>query len=85
MNRRLHNSFLALLASASTLALCLAMALPAPQQPQARPIALNVGPVEFTFTPADPTASAWRPGRGPRPQHRASRQTRSKAWPTPPP
>lgn len=57
MNRRLHNSFLALLASASTLALCLAMALPAPQQPQARPIALNVGPVEFTFTPSDPTAS----------------------------
>ncbi len=57
MNRRLHNSFLALLASASALALCLAMALPAPQQPQARPIALNVGPVEFTFTPSDPNAS----------------------------
>lgn len=58
MNRRLHNSLLGLLASASTLALCLAIALPAPQQPQAHPIALQLGPVDFTFTPADPTAKA---------------------------
>lgn len=61
MNRRLHNSYFALLASASTLALCLALALPAQQQTQqqakARPIALNVGPVEFTFTPSDPNAN----------------------------
>lgn len=57
MNRRLHNSFTALLASASALALCLALAMPAAQEAKSDPVALHLGPVEFTFTPDDPAAS----------------------------
>jgi hypothetical protein len=57
MNRRLHNSFTAFLASASALALCLALAMPAPHKAQPEPVALHLGPVEFTFTPDDPAVS----------------------------
>lgn len=53
MNRRLQNSFTALMASASALALCLAVALPAQHAPVAEPVALKLGPVEFTYTPND--------------------------------
>lgn len=54
MNRRLQNSFTALLASASALALCLSLAMPAPHKAQPAPVALHLGPVEFTFTPDNP-------------------------------
>jgi hypothetical protein len=54
MNRRFQNSLTALLASASALALCLALAMPASDQ--AAPgsaIAVQLGPVDATFTPSD--------------------------------
>ena len=57
MNRRLHNSFSALLASASALALCLAFAMPAPHDAKAEPVALQLGPVDLTFTPSDPAST----------------------------
>ena len=58
MNRRLQNTFTALMASASALALCLAMAMPAQQKARsAEPVALNLGALEFTFTPTDASAS----------------------------
>ncbi len=50
MNRKLHNAFLGLTGSASALALCLALAVPAPKQPE--PVALQLGPVDITFTPS---------------------------------
>ncbi|GAA5072750.1 hypothetical protein [Lysobacter panacisoli] len=56
MNRRLQNSFTAMLASASALALCLSLAMPSAPQ-QHGPVALNLGPVEVSFTPDDPAAS----------------------------
>lgn len=57
MNRRFQNSLIALLASASALALCLALAVPAPHQAQVHPVALQLGPINATFTPADASRS----------------------------
>jgi hypothetical protein len=57
MNRRLHNSFTALLASASALALALALAMPAPHAAKGTPVALQLGPVEFNFTPDNPATT----------------------------
>jgi hypothetical protein len=57
MNRRFQNSLTALLASASALALCLTLAMPAPQSTQHRDIAVQLGPVDATFTPSDTSRS----------------------------
>ena len=57
MNRRFQNSLTALLASASTLALCLALAMPAPYAAPSRGVALRLGPVDATFTPSDTSRS----------------------------
>lgn len=51
MNRKLHNAFLGLTGSAGALALCLALAVPAPKH-QPESVALQLGPVDFTFTPS---------------------------------
>jgi len=53
MNRRFQNSLTALLASASALALCLALAMPSQQSAQSRAIAVQMGPLDATFTPSD--------------------------------
>ena len=55
MNRRFQNSLTALPASASTLALCLALAMPAPHAAQSRRFALRLGLVDAPFTPPDPS------------------------------
>lgn len=57
MNRRFQNSFTAMLASASTLALCLAMAMPASEKAHAERMAVQLGPVDATFMPADASRS----------------------------
>lgn len=57
MNRRLQNSFTAMLASASALALCLSLAMPSAPTSQNGPVALHLGPMEVSFTPNDPAAS----------------------------
>ena len=51
MNRKLHNTLLGLTASASAMALCLALAIPTPKH-QPESVALQLGPVDFTFTPS---------------------------------
>jgi len=53
MNRRFQNSLTGLLASASALALCLALAMPSQQSAQSRAIAVQLGPLDATFTPSD--------------------------------
>jgi len=53
MNRRFQNSLTGLLASASALALCLALAMPSQQSAQSRAIAVQMGPLDATFTPSD--------------------------------
>jgi len=53
MNRRFQNSLTALLASASALALCLALAMPAQHDSRSNAIAVQMGPLDATFTPND--------------------------------
>ncbi len=57
MNRRFQNSLTALLASASALALCLALAMPAQHKAPAGQVALQFGPINATYTPSDPSRS----------------------------
>ena len=57
MNRRFQNSLTALLASASALALCLALAMPAQHKAQSESLAVQLGPVDATFTPSDASRS----------------------------
>jgi len=57
MNRRFQNSLTGLLASASALALCLALAMPAQQSASSRAIAVQMGPLDATFTPSDTSRS----------------------------
>ena len=86
MNRRLHNTYLALLASASTLALCLATGAARRRATAAPPDrrctwARSTSPSR----PADPAASHGDAGRRPSPAASSAAPTRSTAWPMPPP
>ena len=52
MNRRLHNSYTAMLATGAALALGLMLASPATLNPQPEPIQIQVGALGFSYLPA---------------------------------